>query len=138
MVRFTQLLGWPCGESASLVKFSTVTIFLHAFAFFSLLLSPQLLTLLPEKIIIQVYKKEHYICYKKLNFSSQFCQPSHVFLTARGIYVCICRFTFFTMYRVPQLKLYNSRHLFFHLPNIFQMFKIRFHILQIWTFYGLS
>ena len=42
------------------------------------------------------------------------------------------------LYRVPQLKLYNSRRLFFHLPNIFLMFKIRFHILQIWTFYDLS
>ena len=32
-------------------------------------------------------------------------------------------------YRVPQLKLYNSRCLFFHLINKFLMFKIPFHIL---------
>ena len=41
-------------------------------------------------------------------------------------------------YRVPQLKLYNSRRLFFHLLNNFLLFKIHFHILQIWTFYDIS
>ena len=41
-------------------------------------------------------------------------------------------------YRVPQLKLDYSRRLFFHLLNNFLMFKIRFHILQIWTFYDIS
>ena len=45
-----------------------------------------------------------------------------------------CRYT----YRVPHLKPYNSRCLFFHLLNNFLMFKIRFHILQIWTFYDIS
>ena len=44
----------------------------------------------------------------------------------------------FLIYRVPQLKLYNSRSLFCHLINIFMMFKICFHILKIWTFYDLS
>ena len=44
----------------------------------------------------------------------------------------------YTYYRVPQLKLDYSRRLFFHLLNIFLMFKIRFHILQIWTFYDIS
>ena len=41
-------------------------------------------------------------------------------------------------YRVPHFKPYNSRSLFFHLLNNFLMFKIRFHILQIWTFYDIS
>ena len=41
-------------------------------------------------------------------------------------------------YRVPQLKLYNSRRLFFHLINKFLMFKIYFHILQTCPFYDIS
>ena len=51
-------------------------------------------------------------------------------------YAKIC--LFYQFYRVPQLKLYNSGRLFFHLLNNFLMFKIRFHILQIWTFYDIS
>ena len=42
------------------------------------------------------------------------------------------------LYRVPHLKLDKSRSSFFHLINNFLMFKIRFHILQIWTFYDIS
>ena len=45
---------------------------------------------------------------------------------------------YYIYYRVPQLKLDYSRRLFFHLLNNFLMFKIRFHILQIWTFYDIS
>ena len=41
-------------------------------------------------------------------------------------------------YRVPQLKPYNSRSLFFHLLNNFLMFKIHFYILQTWPFYDVS
>ena len=41
-------------------------------------------------------------------------------------------------YRVPHLKPYNSRRLFFHLTNNFLMFKMRFYILQIWPFYNIS
>ena len=44
-------------------------------------------------------------------------------------------------YRVPQLKLYNSRSLFFHLINYFLMFNtfnIRFNILQTWKFYDIT
>ena len=41
-------------------------------------------------------------------------------------------------YRVPHLKPYNSRRLFFHLTNKFLMVKIRFYILQIWPFYNIS
>ena len=40
-------------------------------------------------------------------------------------------------YRVPQLKLYNSRRLFFHLINKFLMFKIYFHIRQTCPFYDI-
>ena len=41
-------------------------------------------------------------------------------------------------YRVPQLKLYNSRSLFFHLIDNFLMSRIHFHILQTWKFYDIS
>ena len=43
-----------------------------------------------------------------------------------------------TSYRVPQLKLYNSRSLFFHLIDNFLMSRIHFHILQTWKFYDIS
>ena len=45
---------------------------------------------------------------------------------------------FSTFYRVPHLKPYNSRRLFFHLTNKFSMFQIHFYILQIWPFYNIS
>ena len=42
------------------------------------------------------------------------------------------------IYRVPHLKPYNSRRLFFYLTNKFLMVKISFSILQIWPFYNIS
>ena len=41
-------------------------------------------------------------------------------------------------YRVFILEMDYSGSLFFHLINNFLMFKIHFHILNIWTFYDLS
>ena len=43
-----------------------------------------------------------------------------------------------TIYRVTGLKLYLFRTQIFHLRNNFMMFKIRFYILQIMTFYDIS
>ena len=78
-------------------------------------------------------------------------QPPKECLELCGTYVCVFKtqyksyilakvdpFIVFEWYRVPHLKLYNSRSLFFHLINNFLKFQIRFHILQTWKFYDIS